>query len=60
MYILKLVNQGFTWYLKGTIWTSEQERAFTYDTTEHACSELEKAKPFMKKSLVKKVIIVKL
>lgn len=40
--------EGFIWYLKGTVWTSDPDRARQYETAELAGKALAKVKPFIK------------
>lgn len=58
-YAVQLINNGHTFYLKGTTWTSAPERASLYASPVHAQEALEKAKKFMaRKSDAKKAVIV--
>ena len=56
-YIATLTNQGFDFYLRGTVWAGAEDRATRFDSQEAALAAIEKARKFMKPSLVKKVVI---
>lgn len=45
---VEVVNGGFTWYLRGTTWTSDPARAYTWPTELKAREGLLRAKPFTK------------
>lgn len=58
-FAVQLINNGHTFYLKGTTWTSAPERASLFPSAVHAQEALEKAKKFMaRKSDAKKAVIV--
>jgi len=52
-YVVNVINQGQSWYLRGTTWTGEAERASRFASEQAARAGLLKAKPFMKASLFK-------
>lgn len=55
---VKMENLDYTWYLKGTTWTSTIERADSFATKELALAAFERAKKFMQAKLIKKVEVV--
>lgn len=48
---VEVVNGGYTWYLRGTTWTSDPARAFSWPMEAKAREGLLKAKPFMKAAI---------
>lgn len=50
---VSIQHAGQTWYLKGTTWTGELDRAFKYESEEQAYEALEKAKKFMAPAIKK-------
>jgi hypothetical protein len=56
-YIATVTNDGTAFYLRGTTWAFDKARANLFDSKEAALGAVEKARKFMKPSLVKKVII---
>ncbi len=57
-YAVQLVNNGHTFYLRGTTWTSEPDRASRFNSQSEAQDALEKAKKFMaRKSDAKRAVI---
>jgi hypothetical protein len=50
---VEVVNGGFTWYLRGTTWTSDPARAYSFPTEAKAREGLERAKPFTQAKLYK-------
>lgn len=57
-YIARVENQGYTWMLKGTTWTSSIERADKFSSTHDAQQALQRAKRFTKPALFKRVEII--
>ena len=56
MFIITLENDGNTFYLRGTTWAFDRDRANLFETSEAAHVAIEKAKKFLaKKSLYKKI-----
>lgn len=47
-HIVRTVNDGQPFYLRGTTWSFHLDRAQQFETTEAARAALERAKPFMK------------
>lgn len=56
-YLVTLEN-GYTYYMRSTTWTTELERASTFETVEAAKTALERARQFMKPALYKRAVIV--
>ena len=51
MFIIRIASSfinSFTWYRKGSTWTSERSRASTYETREAAQEALDRARPYTK------------
>jgi len=57
MYLVKLENGGFTWYLIRSTWTTEIERASRFESLEAAKVAFEKQRKFLKASLARRVDI---
>lgn len=55
MFIWKLDNGGYTWYLRGTTWTSDRDRATQFEELDQAFEAQRKATQFMKKAMVKRM-----
>lgn len=55
-YVVKLDN-GVLYYLRGTTWTSERERANEFQSLSNAGLALEKARKFMLPKLRKRAVI---
>lgn len=58
MLIIVTKNEGQTFYLRGTVWTSCIDRAAKYGTIEQATAAIEKAKKFMHPHVYKAVVIM--
>ena len=60
MFIVILETAAGICYLRSTVWTfaGNRDRAIEFATRDAAAAQLEKAKPFMKKSFVKLARIV--
>lgn len=58
MYIAKLTTEGNEYFLRGTAWAFQKDRATIYPDRVTADAAVEKAAKFMKKRLVKTVEIV--
>jgi hypothetical protein len=59
MFIATLQNNAITFYLRGTTWAFSANRADQFETEEGVKAAIEKAAKFMKKSMVKKIVISK-
>jgi hypothetical protein len=57
MFVATLNNNGFTFFLRGTIWTSDPARAQLFADRTEAEFALEKARKFMKPGMFKKARI---
>lgn len=53
-----VINQGLTFWLRGTTWAFEAERGNTFETIEEAQAAIEKARKFMAPKIKKAVKIV--
>ena len=58
MYTVTIENDGFLFYLRGTVWTTDISRAFTYESAEKANIGLISARIFMKPKLFKLAKVV--
>ena len=56
MIVIEINNEGYVWLLRSTTWTSQIERADKFSSQVEAEQALEKAKRFIKKSLLKKIV----
>jgi len=59
LFIVVTPGYGGNWYLRGTTWTGEQERANKFTTHEAALTALNRARRFMKPAAFKAATIVK-
>lgn len=48
MWQVRLENQGFTWFLRGTTWTAQRERADHFELRAMAFNAAKAAEEFMK------------
>lgn len=55
VYRVSVINGGTRWFLRGTTWTSELDRADLFDSESAAADRFEKARKFMKAALARKV-----
>ena len=58
MYTVTIENDGFLFYLRGTVWTTDISRAFTYESVEKANTALSGTKIFTKPKLFKLAKVV--
>lgn len=58
MFIVETVSESYTWYLKGTTWTSARETATRFDDAAAAKAGLDRARPYTKPKLWKKAVTV--
>jgi len=56
-YIVKLINRGQVWFLRGTTWTGDADRAAVFANEQAAAMALVKAQPFMKPGLFKRATV---
>lgn len=56
-FIWTLENGGYTWYMRGTTWTSDRDRATEYDDLDAAFAAQRKAGQFMKARDVKRMAL---
>lgn len=59
MLIVTMLNAGVTYYLKGTVWTSARERAQEFESGAAALVAVDKAKKFLPKKSMAKLIQIK-
>jgi hypothetical protein len=57
-FAVQLINNGFTFYLRGTTWTSDPARANLFPDPALASAALAKAKKFTKPALFKRAEII--
>ena len=58
MFIVQSVQNGFSWYLRGTVATTDPRRASLYPTQDDAQKALAKARKFIKPDAYKAAQIV--
>tara|TARA_R110000868_G_scaffold122455_1_gene324398 strand:- start:255 stop:440 length:186 start_codon:yes stop_codon:yes gene_type:complete len=58
MYIVTVTNNGETFYLRGTVWAFNADRAFAYDNEPDARVALARARPFMAAKIYKAAQII--
>ena len=58
MFVLSVTNNGIVWYMRTTTWSSQLNRATTFETKEAANAHFEKSKKFVAKALHKNVQII--
>ena len=56
--VVRIQNAGGDYYLRGSVWTTQIERAAKFTSEEEAAEALEKAKKFTRRSEFKKALIV--
>ena len=57
MYIVKIHNGGFDYFLRGKIWAYSEDRATRYETLEKSQEAIVQAKPYTKPALRKLIQI---
>lgn len=57
-FAVQLINNGFTFYLRGTTWTSDPARADRFTDRDAAADGAKKAKKFTKPALYKLATII--
>lgn len=60
MFVVTVENNGAKFWIKGTIWSMSKDRADKFQDKEEALKAFERAKKFMRGSIIRKVMIEEL